>query len=320
MAGIARRVPRPGFDVCDVVEAVRAGELVPVALAPRARGLHRLLFRLSDVERFVAGFTQFEGRTLSVVEAAAELGVKQEVAYHWVRIGLLKTVTVDSPMESGRRITEAALEAFRSEYVTAAEYARVHRLGWKWAARHLIEFGVQAVSGPSVDGARQFLFRRADLQGFDPKRLVSGVSKLQPKVARARRPDRGKSAGFKYAVGKALKREFGKDLVRHYHCYRDEATCTVIQVMTAGNIGVAGTYQFLFTSKHREELGAAIHGYVAFAFADRPDYLLVPWAEVEPLFKTMRLHEARNGLFWRFWIRADGNGLLAPFGKHLRQL
>lgn len=320
IATIARRVHIPGYDSMDVIEAVRAGRLTPAGVARRRHGFQRFRFRSSDVDRFVAALTHTEGRTLSVVEAAGELGVKQEVAYHWVRTGLLATVTVDSPTESGRRITEAALTAFRQEYVTGAEFARVHRLGRKWAATHLVQAGVQAVSGPSVDGARQFLFRRADLEGFDASRLVSGKSKLQPKVARARRLDRAGSEGFKYAVGKALKRELGTGLVRRYHSYRDPATGTVIQVMTAGNRATTGKYEFLISTKHRQEVTMAERGFLALGFADRTDFLLVPWREVEPLLGSMPSHDTPHGRVWRLWVRADGGGQLAPFGEHARPL
>ena len=320
MATIARQVPMPDFDVCDIVVAVRAGEIAPVALDAKARGLHRILFKQADVARFVAALARTEKHTLSIKQAADELGVKEEVARHWARAGLLTTVAGSSPTESGRRVTEAALAAFRREYVTAAEFARVHRLGKKLAGRNLIEFGIEAVSGPSVDGARQFLFRCADLAGFDVSKLVSGRSKLRPDEARQRRLTHAGAEGFKYRVGKALRREFGEDLIRHYHCYRDDASGVVVQVMTSGNGGVHGCYQYLFTEKHRVELGAAVHGYVAFAFADRPDFLLVPWAEIMPLFPTMRRHETSKGPFWRFWIRADGQGRLSPFGEYARSL
>ena len=320
MAGIARRVSKPGFDVCDVIGAVREGRLTPAGMAPRARGLHRILFRSSDVDRFVADITEVVGRTLSVVEAAVELGVKQEVAYHWVRTGLLATVTVDSPTETGRRVTEAALAAFRRNYVTGTEFARAHQLGRRWAAAHLVQAGIQAVSGPSVDGARQFLFRRADVQDLDPKRLVSGKSKLQPQVARTRRVDRSGSEGFKYAVGKALKREFGEDLARRYHRYQQAATGTVIQVMTASNVGTAGTYKFLLSIKQRAQLAAAERGFLALSFADREDFLLVPWAEIDPLIASLQSYDGPHGRVWCFLVRADVEGRLAPFGGHARRL
>ena len=196
IATIARRVPIPGFDTTDVLQAIRAGRLTPAGVARKGRGLQRFRFRSSDVDSFITGLTRVEGRTLSVAEAAGELGVKQEVAYHWVRVGLLATVVVDSPMESGRRVTDAALAAFQREYVTGAEFARVHGLGRKWAATHLVKAGARPVSGPSVEGARQFLFRRADLDGVDVSALVSGRSKLRPDLGRARRLDRAGSEGL----------------------------------------------------------------------------------------------------------------------------
>lgn len=176
------------------------------------------------------------------------------------------------------------------------------------------------MSGPSVDGARQFLFRRADLEGFDASKLVGGRSKLRPEAARDRRLDRAGSEGFKYAIGRALKREFGEDLVRHYHSYRDDATGTVIQVMTAGNMGVAGTYGFLISAKHRQELAGAGRGFLALGFADRADFLLVPWRDVEPLHASMSSYDTPHGQVWRLWIRADGDGRLDPFGKYSKAL
>jgi hypothetical protein len=331
IATIARRVPIPGYDTTDVIEAIRAGRLAPIGLARKGHGLQRFRFRSSDVDRFVAALTRVEGRTLSVVEAAGELGVKQEVAYHWVRTGLLATVTVDSPTESGHRVTAAALAAFRQEYMTGAEFARMHGLGRKWAATHLVQAGVQAVSGPSVDGARQFLFRRADLERFDASKLVSGRSKLRPEEARARRlapamcgiPDNatalsedGGSERSNHAIGRALKRKFGEGLVRRYHSYRDVEAGTVIQVMTARNRGTTGTYEFLISTKHRQELAGAGRSFLALGFVDRADFLLVPWRDVEPLFESMSSHETTHGRVWRLWIRAGGDGQLAPFGEH----
>ena len=90
--------------------------------------------------------------------------------------------------------------------------------------------------------------------------------------------------------------------------------------MTARNIGTAGTYQFLVSEKHQEELSAAARGYVAFGFADRADFLLVPWVKIAPLTPTMRRHDTPSRTFWRFWIRADGQGRLSPFGEYGRRL
>ena len=174
MTTITRQVSRSGYDVCDVIQAVRAGKLTPRGLRSGARGVHRFLFDQGEVSAFVAEITAKRRRTLSVSEASTLLGVKQEVAYHWVRTGLLVTVKMTERGESGRRVTNEALSAFRRDYVTATEYQETRGLGRRWGASTLLEHGVQPISGPSVDGARQYLFRRADVGGIKGAKLAQG--------------------------------------------------------------------------------------------------------------------------------------------------
>ena len=320
IATIARRVPRPGYDSCDVIEAVLAGALSPAGVNAKARGLQRFLFKPTDVDRFVAAVMHVEGRTLSVQEAGQELGIKKEVAYHCVRSGWLATTTVNSAGEVGLRLTQAAVDAFRSEYVTGSEFARVHQLGRKWAGTHLVAAGVQAVCGPSVDGCRQFLFRRADLKGFDAERLVSGQSKLRPKTAQSRAAERLVRNTIDGALDRALQREFGGGLVRRYKEYCDIQTATVVQALIAKNQGTVGTYEFRLSAKHRAELAKATRGFLAISFEDRNDYLLVPWPEVKPMVASMPFYEAPHGRVTCLWLRADASGRLTPFGHHTRQL
>lgn len=96
--------------------------------------------------------------TFSVDEAAAELGVKQQVAYALVRSGLIKTVGSDKPI----RIDRDALASFRHDYVSLATLAKSR----KTSPRRLLgELEAAPVCGPTVDGCRQYFFRRADLKG-----------------------------------------------------------------------------------------------------------------------------------------------------------
>lgn len=97
------------------------------------------------------------GASISVDEAAHRLGVKQQVAYDLVKLGLLSTVQDDLP---GRRVTQASLEAFQSTYISLAEYARLLKRAPRWLLQTL---PVQPVSGPMIDGSRQYFFRRTDL-------------------------------------------------------------------------------------------------------------------------------------------------------------
>jgi hypothetical protein len=97
------------------------------------------------------------GASISVDEAAHRLGLKQQVAYDLVKLGLLSTIQDDLP---GRRVTQASLEEFQTTYISLVEYARLLKRAPRWLLQTL---PVQPVSGPMIDGSRQYFFRRTDL-------------------------------------------------------------------------------------------------------------------------------------------------------------
>ena len=188
MGPVARRVCMSGFDVVDVVLAVLTGKLTPRAIEPKARGVQKFLFCSVEVTQFIRQHVTVYRTTMSVNDAAQVLRVKQEVAYHWVRAGLLGTTASDVLGETGRRVTGEALEAFQRRFMTSVEYGRQHGLSWRHLADVLERMGLQPVSGPSVDGGRQFLFNRAELAAVDPATLVAMGLKQQPKPPVLARP------------------------------------------------------------------------------------------------------------------------------------
>lgn len=145
----------------EVLRAVLEGRLVPQALDGGAVGVRRLLFEPTNVSRLSAPAS----RTLSVVEAAEVMRVKREVCLHWARTGLLASTEGSRRPEKGTRISREAIAEFGSRYLLAPEYAARHGVGTKWVARHLAKLGVAPVSGPSVDGGRQYVFRRGEVEG-----------------------------------------------------------------------------------------------------------------------------------------------------------
>lgn len=94
--------------------------------------------------------------TLSVDQAAKALGVKQQVAYALVHSGLIKADLRQKPIQIGRE----ALEYFQREYVALTELAGTRRRSCR---RMLLELEAAPVCGPSVDGCRQYFFRRLDV-------------------------------------------------------------------------------------------------------------------------------------------------------------
>jgi hypothetical protein len=91
----------------------------------------------------------------SVDETAKILGIKQQVAYQLVRAGLIK-------VDVGPRISinRQEITAFQRDYVALSSLAK--RAG-KSSRGMLAEIKAQPVSGPSVDGNRQYFFRLSDL-------------------------------------------------------------------------------------------------------------------------------------------------------------
>ena len=98
---------------------------------------------------------------LTIPECAERLGIKQEVAYHLVRKALIRTERVNSGRRMAQVVPLGALEVFQGEFETlarAAQRAGVdHRAGLEWARAN----GVELVSGPGVDGGRQYFVRRS---------------------------------------------------------------------------------------------------------------------------------------------------------------
>jgi len=94
---------------------------------------------------------------LSVDLAARVLGVKQQVAYELVANGLLKTTPCSS---NARAINAAQLQAFKNQYVSLVEIATNWGRSPKWV---FLKIEASPVCGPSIDGARQYFFLRADI-------------------------------------------------------------------------------------------------------------------------------------------------------------
>ena len=93
---------------------------------------------------------------LGIPEAALQLGLKEEVAYHLVNRGLIKSVVRKEGRRPARFISEREIARFSLRYetlVSAAERNEISRQGaLKWARA----LDISIVSGPSVDGGRQY--------------------------------------------------------------------------------------------------------------------------------------------------------------------
>jgi hypothetical protein len=102
----------------------------------------------------------------SVDATAKVLGIKQQVAYDLVRSGLL----CSSPVGAlGHRISAADIERFQTTYVSLASLAGEGR---RSPRALLVELSATPVCGPAIDGARQYFYRRSEVE----TQLNGGIS------------------------------------------------------------------------------------------------------------------------------------------------
>ncbi|WP_247596815.1 hypothetical protein [Hydrogenophaga sp. PAMC20947] len=93
----------------------------------------------------------------SVDAAAKQLGVKQQVAYDLVRLGILRSTTVGA---LGHRVAAGDIEQFQATYISLARLAKEGRR----SPRALLdELAASPVCGPSINGARQYFYRRSEI-------------------------------------------------------------------------------------------------------------------------------------------------------------
>lgn len=283
---------RLGCPTGELLRRVVAGEVRVTALDKRARGLRRLLMDPSIMDREDDG-------ALSVVQVAERVGVKQEVAYHWVKTGLLGTRQVLIDGKIARRVPLATLAEFQATYVTGVELAAsMGSRSRRWSSPHLLALGLKPVSGPSVDGARQFLFRRDTVMNTDLRPLRRFVRGQAP----GGREDGREILRLIRGIGRAAARILKIELSQRSNRYVDNGEGTVVQVVTGRRRGLAGAWCFVISASQIRRLDAAGQGYLALGFVGREQFLLVPWTEAKG---AIRMRQGGGG---DVYVDMDGEG------------
>lgn len=140
-----------------LVKAVVDGEVPVLGRAQDRVPIGHAMLSASATRAWRIKHRMQSGEGLSVVHAAKELGLKQQVAYDLVHSGLLKS---SGSGVLGRRIKPEDIESFRARYVSLAELAKKMRCSPRAL---LAQISATPVCGPFVDGARQYFFLREGL-------------------------------------------------------------------------------------------------------------------------------------------------------------
>ncbi|RST46977.1 TniQ family protein [Variovorax sp. DXTD-1] len=148
------RPPEPAA----LAKAVLAGDLPVKGDGCTRVGLGNVLLSPLAVRDWLDSRRSTTEATVSINTAAKTLGVKQQVAYALTRTGLLRaTVAHDG---NHRVVARTEIDRFRKAFVSLAELAK--------HSGHLPRAILKAldatpVCGPSIDGSRQYFYRRADI-------------------------------------------------------------------------------------------------------------------------------------------------------------
>lgn len=129
---------------------------------PREGRLCDITFSENDIRHWLARYRKNTIDWVSVAVAAELLGLKEQVAYELVAKNFLVADVISKRGQTFRRISLPSLHHFQKTYVSLAELAH----GTKTSSYALLkQLAAQPVTGPKVDGGRQYFYRRSDLSG-----------------------------------------------------------------------------------------------------------------------------------------------------------
>jgi len=146
---------------CRFFESAIAGDIRIFHMTGSAERLGELLIERAEAMRWSALQEPGLGVFLTIPQAARVLGLKQEVAYHLARVGLIQTQSKKVTRRMARVVSAEEIQRFARQVeplTQAAVRAGVNpRNGLAWVK----ETNRVLVSGPRVDGGRQYFVQIA---------------------------------------------------------------------------------------------------------------------------------------------------------------
>lgn len=168
---------KPPFRLCMVQTALRTKLTKNAAAAEMLRGLvsgrglrywrtkgnstvGKLCLAWEDVCTLERSAASAGPTAISLPNAARKFGVKDEVIYALVRLGLLRVDVDRGRQRPTQYTTDRWIDLFRAEYVLGRDLANHFGRSPRYMAAWLARNGVSAVAGPDAGGCRQLVYRR----------------------------------------------------------------------------------------------------------------------------------------------------------------
>ncbi|OAZ15257.1 TniQ family protein [Thalassospira indica] len=155
-----RRCTAKGLCIVDLIQGLLGGELKSLKRSTKVTNLRDLFFNDTDFRAFLYNEKRTIKWAVTIREASRMLGLNEEATRHLVHKGLLETTSVAIDGRLRRQVSLDAIERFNATYVSASSLAARNDTSAKTVVIKQKEFGIRPVTGPEVDGGRQYFFRR----------------------------------------------------------------------------------------------------------------------------------------------------------------
>lgn len=264
----------PGHSVVQICHALVAKRLRSRATVGTAKGLLRIRLDMAEVRQALDAGRE----TLSIVDAARTISAKWTNLHVWVRRGLLKATKTGVRGERGLRIHPNEWAAFRADFVAGSDLTGLFRQEANyWLSRHLLHQGVKPVSGPGVDEAETFLFRRSDCNPA----VVRAIRAVQARPVGSAQDKHRAAFAKAERVGAVIAASWGCHLKRTNNFFEDTQTGRVVQIVSGRRPDLTGVFRFMLQSTSVTRLARMEDAWVALVPAQGGKFLLLPFPLLE---------------------------------------
>lgn len=144
----------------ELLRQIRDGELRHYGPTPGCSIFSSLQILRRDVDAILGVYYRPSQRGHSVSQVADKLGIKPEVVYHLMKVGLLKCEEVTIKGRRQRVVSDEAMLAFNQNFLALSAIASQWGVSPRHALKMLMDHGISPAAGPSVGGCRQYFFAR----------------------------------------------------------------------------------------------------------------------------------------------------------------
>ncbi|RQO37222.1 hypothetical protein DBR37_03265 [Herminiimonas sp. KBW02] len=147
-----------------MMRAILSGDISTIGTPESKDGIAGVLLDRTEYYDWRSRFTLCQGdEQWTLPQLAKKLGFKQQVIYHLAGSGLLQSLTQKSGRRKYRVVTLAALNEFEDKYISSAQLAKLRNTSPKFIIKNLMTEGIVPISGPSIDGCRQYFYKKNDV-------------------------------------------------------------------------------------------------------------------------------------------------------------